>query len=119
MNPGTGRTEQFFKRAQRLDPINVLHSHGRAGVAALAEATPEDSGLTSQSWRYEVVKTDGGYRVDWMNDNVSPGGAIVAILLQYGHATRGGTYVYGRDYVNPAMASIFDSIADSIWKEVQ
>jgi hypothetical protein len=118
MNPSTGRTEVYFKKARQFDPTPALHEAGKRGVAALSAATPEDSGLTAQSWRYEVVKTARGYSVDFHNDNISPGGALVAILLQYGHATRGGTYVQGRDYVNPALASIFDDMATEIWKGV-
>lgn len=121
LSPLTGVTETFFKRARDIDRValDVLNNHGQRGVTALAAATPEDSGLTARSWRYEVVKTQKGYRVDWYNDNISEGGAIVAILLQYGHGTRGGTFVQGTDYVNPAMQSIFDSAAENIWKEVQ
>jgi len=119
MNPSTGKTEKFFKQAMRLDPASILHHAGARGVAALSAATPVDSGSTASAWRYEIRHTDSGYSVDYHNDNVSPGGAVVAILLQYGHGTRGGTYVAGRDYINPALVSIFDSIAEEIWKEVQ
>lgn len=51
------------------------------------------------------------------NTNTNKGIPIV-ILLQYGHATSGGGYVEGIDFINPALKPIFDRIADEAWKEV-
>mgnify|MGYP004444853499 FL=1 len=43
----------------------------------------------------------------------------VAALVQYGHGTRGGTYVEGVDYINPAMEPLFEQIIKEIWEEVR
>lgn len=45
-------------------------------------------------------------------------GVPIAIILQYGHGTRNGGWVQGRDYINPAIQPIFDKIANEAWKEV-
>ena len=45
-------------------------------------------------------------------------GISIAAIIQYGHATRNGSWVEGRDYINPAMRPIFDQIANDMWKEV-
>jgi hypothetical protein len=42
----------------------------------------------------------------------------IAIILQYGHATKNGGYVQGRDYINPAIRPIMDKIAEDVWREV-
>lgn len=42
----------------------------------------------------------------------------IAIILQYGHGTGTGGYVAGRDYINPALAKIFDQLADEAWRAV-
>lgn len=42
----------------------------------------------------------------------------IAIILQYGHGTKNGGYVSGRDYINPALKPIFDKMADAAWKAV-
>lgn len=117
-------TEGFFKRAKTKHFYEVLDRYGREGVQALAEATPKDTGLTAASWSYEIVVEDDQARIYWKNSNVKPGyafgqeGVSVALLLQYGHATRNGGWVEGIDYINPALEPVFDELADKVWSEV-
>lgn len=87
------------------------------GVNALASATPVDTGITASSWDYKIVEEDGRVKIVWTNSNVVKGQQI-AILLQYGHGTRNGGYVVGRDYINPALQPIFDDLANKAWKDV-
>jgi hypothetical protein len=111
------KTFKFLKQASHVDPVGILNGYGQEGVDALAAATPVDTGLTSVSWSYRVEHTPKGYRLVWTNSNVV-NGVCIAIILQYGHGTRNGGYVEGRDYINPAIQPIFDRIARDSWKEV-
>jgi hypothetical protein len=101
----------------KLDIQGILDSAGREGVAALAAATPVESGLAENSWDYEVSGGGGVYTITWTNSDVE-NGFPVAIMLQYGHGTGTGGYVQGRDYINPAIRPIFDKIANDVWKVV-
>lgn len=105
------------KRYIRKNIIPILKKYGEAGVEALREATPKDTGKTSESWSYEIDQHDNGARIIWKNSNVSDW-ANVAVLIQYGHATKNGGWVEGIDYINPAMKSIFERLAEEAWKEV-
>ena len=110
--------EKFFDGAKNRLPQrirSVLDKYGRQGVAALQMYTPKDSGETANSWKYEIFNLG----IAWSNTNVTDNGTPVAILLQYGHGTKNGGYVQGRDYINPALQPIFDEIADNCWKEVE
>lgn len=109
--------EKFLQRMKRREQFVALERFGPIGVAALSEATPKDSTLTAKSWRYEVVKKRGSYSIIWLNSHVVDG-APIAILLQYGHGTRTGGHVQGRDYINPALQPVFDQIATEMWKVV-
>lgn len=111
------KTEKFLKGARAFNVRGLLKRYGEAGVRALAAATPKDSGLTASSWGYEIQTDSSEARVIWTNSNVVEGYPI-AILLQYGHGTGTGGYVQGRDYINPALAAIFDELAAAAWKEV-
>ena len=111
-------SEKFFEGIKKLLPqkINsILNEYGRQGVAALQSVTPKDSGTTSDSWSYSLIPMGSV----WSNSNATNEGTPIAILLQYGHGTRNGGYVQGRDYINPAVRPIFDKIADACWKEVE
>lgn len=112
--------ERFLKKNQYLDIDRYLHMFGQKGVEALANATPRDTGLTANSWRYKIEKDDvkKTIKVYWINDNVVDEWFNVALMLQYGHATGSGYWVEGVDYINPALRSIFDAMAEEIWKEV-
>lgn len=101
------------KTVKRTD----LHKYGKEGVAALASATPVDTGLTANSWYYEVERNKQSAAITFYNSNVHKG-ICIAIILQYGHGTGNGGWVEGRDYINPAIQPIFDRIAENAWKEV-
>lgn len=111
------KTERFLQRAKKTHILSILDAYGQMGVDALRDATPFDTGTTAASWGYEIEYTRNGYSITWTNSNVQDG-VPIAILLQYGHGTRNGGYVQGRDYINPALAPIFDKIAEEAWKEV-
>lgn len=97
--------------------MGVFDKYGRAGIDALASMTPKESGKTARSWNYNVELNKNFAKIYWFNTNENQG-ANIAILLQYGHGTGTGGYVYGTDYINPAMKPIFDELANAIWKEV-
>lgn len=109
--------ESFLKNASKDEMFNTLERYAKEGVAALANATPIDSGVTAASWNYEIRKSRGSYSIVWTNSHVVDGRPIV-IMLQYGHGTGTGGYVQGRDFINPVMRPIFDKIADNVWKAV-
>ena len=112
------KTYNFLKRASRRDFLSKLDQYGKEGVSALSAATPVDTGKTAASWSYEINQTPTAVTITWKNSNVV-NGVPIALILQYGHATRNGGYVQGRDYINPAIRPIFDKILDSAWKEVK
>lgn len=108
---------RFLEKAKNVVRIGDLDKYGREGVAALASATPVDSGLTASSWYYEIENKNGSVKIQFNNSNIQ-NGVPIAIILQYGHGTGSGGWVQGRDYINPAIQPIFDRIADEAWREV-
>ena len=111
------KTQQAFKKMQDATKKGILNKYGQMGVAALASATPIESGRTASSWTYEIKNSSSGSSITFSNTNVNKG-VNIAIILQYGHGTGTGGWVSGRDYINPAMRPVFDNIADSVWKEI-
>lgn len=111
------KTEKFLRGYSTSKLVSVLNRYGQEGVNALASATPVDSGVTASSWGYKTVITPIGFSIQWTNSNAVAGVPLV-ILLQYGHGTRGGGFVAGRDFINPSIKGIMDSIAEAVWQEV-
>lgn len=107
----------FLERAKETIKFGDLDKYGREGVAALQSATPVDTGLTAKSWHYEIIRTKESVSISFNNSNIQ-NGVPIAVILQYGHGTRNGGWVEGRDYINPAIQPIFDRIANEAWKEV-
>ena len=108
---------KYFERVKEAAKIGVLDKYGREGVAALASATPVESGKTASSWYYEIKRQNGSVSLEFNNSNINKG-VPIAIVLQYGHGTGTGGWVQGRDYINPAIQPVFDRIAETAWKEV-
>lgn len=110
-------TEKFLRKAASMKAPSSLHKIGQAGVTALSNATPKNTGKTASSWRYEITSTGNGFSIDFLNSNINDN-VNIAVILQYGHGTGTGGYVAGRDYINPAIQPVFDRLADEAWKEV-
>ncbi len=109
--------ESFLNKASKFDMRTILDRYGREGVEALRSNTPIDSGLTASSWDYYIETNKRTSKIVWTNThNIS--GVNIAIILQYGHATKNGGYVQGQDYINPAIRPIMDKIAEDVWREV-
>ncbi len=107
----------FLEKAKGSVRLGDLDKYGREGVAALASATPIDSGQTANSWYYKVINKNGSATIAFYNSNIQ-NGVPIAIILQYGHGTRNDGWVQGRDYINPAIQPIFDKIINDAWREV-
>lgn len=108
---------RYLERVKETVRLGDLDKYGREGVAALASATPADTGLTAQSWYYKIERKKGSVSISFHNSNIQDG-VPIAIILQYGHGTGTGGWVEGRDYINPAVQPIFDAIAKNAWGEV-
>lgn len=107
----------FLEKSKEAFNVGMLDKYGKAGVEALASATPKDTGLTASSWYYEIQHNKNEIIISFNNSNIQDR-VPIAILLQYGHGTRNGGWVEGRDYINPAIRPIFDNITKEAWEVV-
>lgn len=110
-------TRNFLRQIRLNKELNILDKYGKIGVEQLRNATPVDTGLTAASWYYEIIKDDEGFKLQFCNSNVN-NFVQVAVILQFGHATKSGTWVEGVDYINPVLQPIFEELSDKVWKEV-
>nr|DAQ95991.1 MAG TPA: type I neck protein [Caudoviricetes sp.] len=111
------KTNSYFQKILQPLKLSTLDHYGKEGVSALQAVTPKDSGLTAKSWEYKIERQKERVSISFYNTN-SQNGVNIAIILQYGHGTRNGGWVEGRDYINPAVQPVFDKIVEDAWKEV-
>jgi hypothetical protein len=107
----------YLEKAKKKVKLGDLDKYGRAGVDALSSATPVDTGLTARSWYYKISRTEDSVTISFNNSNIQ-NGVPIAIILYYGHGTRNGGWVQGRDYIKPAIRPVFDNLANEAWREV-
>ena len=108
---------RYLEKAKEVVKLGDLDRYGRAGVAALASATPVASGVTANSWYDKITDKNGSATISFHNSNIQ-NGVPIAIILQYGHGTRNGGWVEGRDYINTAIRPVFEKIPNDAWEEV-
>lgn len=109
---------KFLRFLSNKEYFSRIEQYAQRGVDALRSATPVDTGKTAASWGYTIEDSKDNLTITWTNNNFSKDGTPIVLLLQYGHGTGRGTYVKGRDFINPALKPIFDEIAEQVWKEV-
>ena len=113
------KTFKFLRAMKEKRFLKNLDKYGQIGVDALAAATPKRTGLTAESWTYDITDNGEQLIISWNNTNVQNGYYNVALMIQYGHGTGTGGWVEGIDYINPALKPVFDKIADAVWMEVK
>lgn len=113
----SNKTEKMLKKAKSRAYLKKLNRLGQDGVAALASATPKNTGRTAAAWSYEVTTNTDSAVVSFQNSNVNKG-VNIALILQYGHGTGTGGYVPGRDYINPAMKPLVEKLGKEVTMEV-
>lgn len=111
------KTVRHLQKLQSGSMFDSLDRYGRIGVDALSRYTPRETGLTADSWGYQIAHDRGQVSLSFFNTN-RHNGVNIAVILQYGHGTGTGGYVEGRDYINPAIQPIFDTMVEDIWREV-
>ena len=111
------KATRYLQQLKRKARLQILDRYGKEGVSLLRSATPVDTGLTAESWTYEIKEKRNGSELIFRNSNIN-NGVLIAILLQYGHGTGTGGWVDGTDYINPVTQTLFKKLADEAWREV-
>lgn len=116
-NRGSEKNLKFLEQLQEKSMLLELEKFGEMGVESLRDASPVRTGLMSNSWYYEIVRNDKNTAIIWSNRDIE-NGYNVAIIVDQGHATKGGGWIQGRNFVSKAMEPVFEAIDEYLKKEV-
>lgn len=111
------KTNTYLQKLLGVFNISRLDKYGKRGVEALKENTPKDTGVTSESWHYSIIRKKNHSEIIWSNSNYNKN-VNIALIIQYGHSNGKGAWVKGVDYINPALTPLFEEIANEVWEEV-
>ena len=109
-------TMKFLKKVSSKMFYKKLEEYAKEGVEALANATPKHTGNLSTRYNYIIDVGLDSTTITWTNDKLVNGNSLV-LMLNYGHGTRNGGWVNGLDFIDPAMAPVFEKMAENLWKE--
>lgn len=112
------KLDRFFNKSLKIRKRHNLDEIAKRCVERLKEVTPKDTGITADSWGYEIVKTKGHQSINIYNTNIENGVKIV-ILLEHGHLSRNGTWVEGKHFINPVIRETYEEILNKTWKEMK
>lgn len=114
------KLDRYFKRSVKTssyENINLVNFAERC-IERLREATPKNTGLTANSWRYEIIKRKNSRVLRIHNTNIQ-NGINIALLKDFGHATRSGTWIEGQNYIEPEVRKTYLDILNNTWKEMK
>ena len=97
---------RYLRKTSNTSRMIDFDKYARAGVSALASATPVDSGLTAASWHYNIERGEDRIAISFTNSNIQ-NGVPIAIILQYGHGTRNGGWVEA-----PSRSGVYSSLLE-------
>ncbi len=109
-------TMRFLKKISSRAFYKRLEDYAKEGVEALSNATPKKTGDLAMRYSYEIDVGLDSTTITWHNDKMINGQSLV-LMLNYGHGTRNGGWVNGLNFVDPAMAPVFEKMAENLWKE--
>lgn len=112
------KTNSFLERCLNFIKLGRLDYYGKIGVEKLKANTPVDTGLLASSWYYKIRRHKGEATITYCNDDIE-NGLNVALILYYGHGTKSGIWVPGRDYITPAIAEVLIEVANDMREEIQ
>jgi len=112
------RTNKFFKKSVRITKIENITLLAERCIERLKEATPVDSGISKDSWSYEIIKNRNIRSLYITNSNIQNGIKIV-LLIEFGHATSSGTWIEGKNFIGPITRDAYNDVLSNMWKEMK
>lgn len=120
------KTTRFLREAKKYSEkfsVADLNIIANITLNRLKNATPKDTGLTADSWKYEIIEGNDSNQIIFSNTNIpkdskNQNGVNVAILLEFGHVTPQGVWVQGKNFIEPIIREMYLSIVNDTWKEL-
>lgn len=114
---GSNNLQKWIDDSLSNKDSSFLESIGQQGVNSLKTNTPRDTGGLANGWGYKVSINGSISTIRWFNDAYPNLSINLATAIQYGHGTKNGGWVPGRDYINPALRPVFNKVSNYYLKK--
>ena len=111
-------TSWLNKAGSNQQASSALNDIGKAGVTALANKTPVNTGETAASWAYDVKVGRSESEVSWYNTGHPSVSGNIAVMLHTGYVTGTGGYVPPRPYITSAMEPIYSEASNRLMEAI-
>jgi len=112
------KLNRFLKKSIKITKVKNIELFAQKCVERLKEVTPKDTGLTASSWEYVITRKRGFTNLQINNTNIQ-NGENIALILEYGHGSKNGTWIEGKNFVEPALIKTYRDLLDTTWKEME
>lgn len=111
------RTEKFLLKIEKGFTEEQIKIIAEKSLEKFVKNTPSKTGLTAQSWTYEIHFRNGQWIIDFNNENIQ-NGVNVALLIENGHVTPSGKWIPANHFIDKTVKEINDDIINNRWKEL-
>ena len=108
-------TENYLNKMLSVSDEKKIREIASDTVNKLKAATPVNSSLTANSWSYTFKERSSGFSIEFDNTNIQ-NGVNVAIILNYGHATKDGHWIEGKHYIEKPIQDAYNEIINKAWE---
>lgn len=109
--------DKFFKKSVKITKANNITMIADECIRRLELATPKDTGKTANSWYYKIHREKNKTILEILNSN-NQNGVSIAVLLEYGHASKSGVWIPGNKFIDPIVTEMYNKIISDTWKEL-
>ena len=110
-------TEEFLSKLNTNFDEEQIKVIADESLQKFKDNTPSNSGLTKESWYYEIDKKDNKWIINFNNSNIQ-NGMNIAMIIEHGHATPTGKWISGKPYITNIFKEIQTKIIDKKWREI-
>ena len=108
-------TREWLNRLAQDDmTIQTMEQMGQAGVDALRNNTPKDTGQTAAGWGYDLKVGRKESELSWYNHAHPHVSGNMARMIYTGYGNRTGGYIPPRDYITPSMSPIYQDAINRV-----
>jgi hypothetical protein len=112
------KATRFFKKSRKAVQLKNATSVAEKCIQRLKAVTPVETGITANSWTYKIERGWRKTTIQINNTNIQ-NGINIALLLEFGHRTKGGGWVSGKNYIEPEIQKAYNEVLNKTWKELE